>query len=91
MSETTPAPSLAGSTLWRIDRLVRNDDNFSARVRAAAALAGITVTDDLLLKVASAPDVLAAVTVGDLNVVSSDQVTDDVIITAVQSTTEQGA
>lgn len=78
-------PSLQDSALWKIDRLVRNDDAFAGRVRAAAALERVPFTDDLLLTVASHPDVLDAVTVGDLNVVSSDAVPDTVIIAAVQT------
>lgn len=79
--------SLQDSALWKIARLVGNDDAFTARVRAAAALERVDFTDDLLLTVASHPDVLGAVTVGDLNVVSSDAVTDATIIAAVQTIT----
>ena len=87
MSQQPMTSPLANSVLWKIDRLTKNDDNFTARVRAAAALAGKALTDKLLLAVASDEAVLEATTVGELNVVSSDGVPDDTIIAAVQAYT----
>jgi len=82
---------LAGSVLWKIDRLTNNDDNFRARVRAAAALQGRQLTDALVLAVASDDAVLEATTVGELNVVSSDGVPDQTIIDAVTAAAQEGA
>lgn len=82
---------LAGSKLWKIDRLTNNDDNFRARVRAAAALHGSTLTEALVLAVAADDQVLEHVTVGELNVVSSDGVSDQTIIDAVTAASQEGA
>lgn len=82
---TMTSPPLAESNLWKINRLVNNDDNFRGRVRAAAALEGELFTEELVLAVAADHDVLAQTTVGELNVVSSDAVTDQTIIAAVEA------
>jgi len=89
MSDYMTSPPLAGSDLWKIDRLVNNDDNFRARVRAAAALEKVPYNDTLVLAVAADEAVLAATTVGELNVVSSDAVPDETIIAAVQAAASQ--
>lgn len=76
-------PPYSTSSLLRAVRAADGDDLFAARVRAACWQQAVPYTDDLRQRVALDPTVNAGIRVDRHGTVSTSNVTDDAILTAV--------
>jgi 2C-methyl-D-erythritol 2,4-cyclodiphosphate synthase len=73
------------SNLMKAHRLAMGDDHFAWRVEAACWQAGVEFTPAVVRHVAADEDILAAALMDDLGTIDSSPVSDEAILSAVQS------